>query len=83
MLRPNTKKEDIVAGDKVAKDDKPYCTRCRGEIHPEALACPHCGSVFTNTEAYEKEKEAESNASCFALVVGAAIVIFSVIWVLI
>lgn len=29
------------------------CGRCRGEVHPEALACPHCGATFTNTSSYQ------------------------------
>lgn len=61
-------------------DEAPYCTRCRGEIHPEALACPHCGAVFTNTEAYKKEQEAEGNSSCLALVIVGIVIVVALVW---
>ena len=60
--------------------EKPYCTRCRGEIHPEALACPHCRAEFTNTEAYKKKQEAEGNASCLGIVFAIILIGGGVIW---
>lgn len=47
------------------------CSRCRGEVHPEALACPNCGATFANTAEFRRQKKAEEEGSlwgCFVIV---------------
>ena len=49
-------------------DEVNVCMRCRGEVHPEALACSNCGATFTNTDEYQRQRNAEGEGALWGIV---------------
>ena len=56
-------------------DEFNVCMRCRGEVHSEALACPNCGATFTNTDEYQRQKNAEGEGALWGVVIVIVVIV--------